>query len=34
MIKRGILKDEREAFFRDIRIHEQDLFIRYIVQKK
>ena len=34
MIKRGIPKDEREAFFRDIRIHEQDLFIRYIVQKK
>ena len=34
MIRLGIPKDEREAFFRDIRIHEQDLFIKHIVQKK
>ena len=34
MVRKGIPKDEGEAFFRDIRIHEQDLFINHIVTKK
>ncbi len=34
LINHGIPHAEKEAFFRDIRIHEQDLFIKNIVQKK
>ena len=34
MIDYGIPNAEKQAFFRDIQIHEQDLFIKNVIQKK